>query len=298
MLFPAPDPSSPQRVATSGTRPRRVLTLARIAGDARHLQIVALGSLLLYAALGPEIVSDPERVAVLLLACLGTQALLQGRSGAVDLRSPIITALSLSLLLRVDDLAIAAIAGGLAVGSKFLLRWRGRHFFNPAALAIGVLVLGSDQAWVSPGQWGHAAHAGIAMAGAGLLVLTRAARLDVCAAFLCCWSVILFARALWLGDPMSIPAHQLSNGALLLFAFFMITDPRTTPDHRLGRILFAGCVSAVAAAIVFVGYRADGLILALALCAPLVPFLNAFLPGSHISGRTPHHNVDRSHHVP
>ena len=40
---------------------------------------------------------------------------------------------------------------------------------------------------------------------------------------------LVFGRSLWLGEPMSIPLHRLQNGALLLFTFFMISDPRTTP---------------------------------------------------------------------
>ena len=42
---------------------------------------------------------------------------------------------------------------------------------------------------------------------------------------------LLLARAFWLGDPLAIPLHQMQSGSLLIFAFFMISDPRTTPDR-------------------------------------------------------------------
>jgi len=42
-----------------------------------------------------------------------------------------------------------------------------------------------------------------------------------------------------LGEPMTIPFHRLESGSLLLFTFFMISDPKTTPDSRIGRIAFA-----------------------------------------------------------
>jgi len=242
---------------------------------------VVLASLLVYGVCVLGFPVSAGHAAAVLAGCLGTQLALSHLllPAPTDLRSPLITALSLCLLLRVDAAPWALAAGVLAVGSKFTLRWRSQHVFNPAALAIGVLVLGTGHAWVSPGQWGHLAVAWLTMAGAGLLVLTRAGRLDIAAAFLVCWALILGLRGAWLGDPLTIAVHQLGNGALMLFTFFMITDPRTTPRRRSGRILYAVCVSGVAAVLAFALYRADGLILSLVLCAPLVPLIDRFLPG-------------------
>ena len=58
-------------------------------------------------------------------------------------------------------------------------------------------------------------------------------------AFLAFYAGAPLGRALWLGEPLAIPLHRLESGALLLFTFFMISDPKTTPDSRAGRILFA-----------------------------------------------------------
>jgi len=54
-------------------------------------------------------------------------------------------------------------------------------------------------------------------------------RSDVSCAFIVSYAALLFGRAYWLGDPWSIPLKQLQSGALLLFTFFMISDPKTTP---------------------------------------------------------------------
>jgi Na+-translocating ferredoxin:NAD+ oxidoreductase RnfD subunit len=62
------------------------------------------------------------------------------------------------------------------------------------------------------------------------MVIHRAMRSDVSYAFILTFAAILFARALWLGDPWTIPLKQLQSRALLLFTFFMISDPKTTPD--------------------------------------------------------------------
>jgi Na+-transporting NADH:ubiquinone oxidoreductase subunit NqrB len=67
-------------------------------------------------------------------------------------RSPLITALGLSLLLRVDHWPTMALAAGVAITSKFLLRIEGKHYFNPANIGIIVALCLTHDAWVSPGQ--------------------------------------------------------------------------------------------------------------------------------------------------
>jgi hypothetical protein len=63
---------------------------------------------------------------------------------------------------------------------------------------------------------------------------------------------------------MTIPIHRLQNGALLIFAFFMISDPRTTPDRAAGRVLFALLVALGAAFVQFRLFRTNGLLWSLA----------------------------------
>ena len=197
-----------------------------------------------------------------------------------DPLSALITSLSLTLLLRTEFAGLAAAAAVIAIGSKFLIRFRNKHVFNPANVALVTMMLVSDHAWVSSGQWGSAAIGAFGLACLGFLVLTRAKRAETTIAFLCIYGFLLFGRALWLGDPMSIPAHQLQSGALLIFAFFMISDPKTTPDAPFGRVLFALFVAAIAFTIQFIFYQPNGPILALILCAPLVPLIDAVLHGS------------------
>jgi Na+-translocating ferredoxin:NAD+ oxidoreductase RnfD subunit len=71
----------------------------------------------------------------------------------------------------------------------------------------------------------------------------------------------------------------LQNGALVLFAFFMISDPKTTPDTRLGRILFAGLVALAAWYVQFVWYWGNALLWSLAGVTLTVPLLDWLFPG-------------------
>ena len=81
-----------------------------------------------------------------------------------------------------------------------------------------------------------------------------------------------------LGDPLTIPFHQIDSGALLIFAFFMISDPKTTPDKRGARILYAVLVAAFAHYLVFWRYIPEGLMYALFFLSPLVPLMDRIRP--------------------
>jgi Na+-transporting NADH:ubiquinone oxidoreductase subunit NqrB len=254
--------------------------------DARLSQIAALSGLLIWniaelslgASLAPSLVSiGGALVAQIIAARLA-------RLPKVDLRSPLITGLSLSLLLRGDALWVQGLAAGLAIGSKFLIRVRGKHLFNPAAFAILVMLF-TGHAWVSPGQWGHSVFVVAAILLLGSLVLQRAARLDIAIAFIAAYLGLLLLRAIWLGDPVAIPLHQAENGALLLFTCFMITDPRTTPDARWGRVLFAVAVAGLAHWLIFFRQVSPGLYIALIAVSLFVPILDRCLPAGRFVWR-------------
>jgi Na+-translocating ferredoxin:NAD+ oxidoreductase RnfD subunit len=269
----------------------------RAGTDPRLYQIGALSLLLLYGigALGFDV--GPLRVAVVVGAALLTQSIAsRWASIPFDPRSPLITALSLCLLLRTTSPDLAAAAAVVAIGSKFVLRVRGKHVFNPTNLAI-VLFLGfTNGAWVSPGQWGSATVLAFFVVCLGGLVIHRALRTEVTLAFLVFWTAILFGRSAVVGEPLGIPLHRLQSGALLIFAFFMISDPKTTPDRRVGRVLFAFAVALGAGYIQFHLFRPNALLWSLALLSPLVPLLDRLLPGTRYewAGRGIPHRRDRN----
>ncbi len=194
-------------------------------------------------------------------------------------KSALITSLSLSILLRASSLWFWLAAGFIAISAKFLIRYRGKHILNPACIGIvTVSLIGGSAAWVSPGQWGQAPIFAAFAIGFAALVLSSAKRLDIALGFLIGFAAMLFGRAFYLGDPMAIPIHQMQSGALLVFAFFMITDPRSTPDSRLARLLFAFAVAALAAWLSWEHHIRGAMLYALAGLALLTPVLDRVLP--------------------
>ena len=266
-------------------------------GDPRGAQIAVLSGLIAWGSLGLEFGFGWEHT----LATIGTALVVQALGSAwhgerFEPRSALISALSLILLLRSAHLGLFVAAAAIAVGSKFVFRAGGRHVFNPTNLAIVALLLLTDEAWVSSGQWGSEALAAATIAAAALWVLPRV-RGDVTIAFLSIWSALLVGRALWLGDPLAIPLHQLSNGTLFVFAAFMLSDPRTIPNARAGRLLFAGIVAGAAYVGRFVFFEPNALLYSLAGAALLVPLIDRWLPGSEFrwpgSSRTSNDSRER-----
>jgi enediyne biosynthesis protein E5 len=249
--------------------------------DPRAYQIATLGSLVVYGVgwLGFD-VPVTHAVAILVTVLLTQLAAtrITGRS-TFDPKSALISGLSLCLLLRTNSLDLAVMTAIIAIASKFVLRVRGKHIFNPTNFALVAMILLTGSVWVSPGQWGSAAVFGFLLASAGGLVVNRAARSDVTLAFLFAWVALVTGRSLWLGEPLSIPLHRLESGALVLFAFFMISDPKTTPDSRSGRVLFAVLVAAGAWVVQFKLFRTNGLLWSLALFSVAVPLIDRLLPG-------------------
>ena len=177
----------------------------------------------------------------------------------------------------------------ITIASKFILKWNRKHIFNPTNFGIVAMIALSGEVWVSPAQWGSKLYFGFLMACLGGMVVHRALRSDVSYAFILSYAAILFGRAYWLGDPVAIPLKQLQSGALLLFTFFMISDPKTTPDARGGRILFAVLVAAGGTLIVQIRgpYRTNGLLWSLALCSLLTPLIDYLLPGTKYQWNSP-----------
>ena len=231
--------------------------------DIRYIQIAFMGVLLSYGVLNFDLSLLWTQVVFTFVSGLLTQFLWIKilKLKLNSFLSGFITCLSLVLLLRSNNLWVHPSAAVIAINSKFFIQYKKQHFFNPSALGI-FLVLLLDGSWLSPWQWGSC------------FISRKVHRMDIAWLFLVFYLGGLLTRNLYLGYEMAVFYHATLNGSLLLFAFFMISDPRTSPNHFLGKIIFTFFVAIIALVSQYYFYIQNGLIYALVASSCFVPLLN------------------------
>jgi Na+-translocating ferredoxin:NAD+ oxidoreductase RnfD subunit len=229
---------------TAGGAPRVVYPAF---SDPRLVQIAILASFTLLGkfVLGFE-VSWLQIAAAVLTACLLDVGISYWRSEIVLVpASALISGLSLGVLLRSPELWPFLLAGVVTVLAKHFIRVRDKHVFNPSNFGLVVaLALPWAQGRVTPGQWGDSWVMLFLILNLGFFILYRIRRLHLVVAFVASFAAFGLARsALELSSVYSVYASMVS-GAFLLFTFFMITDPMTSPGTASGRVLYAVAVAA------------------------------------------------------
>ncbi|NEQ24594.1 MAG: Na+-transporting NADH:ubiquinone oxidoreductase, subunit NqrB, partial [Microcoleus sp. SIO2G3] len=210
-----------------------------------------------------------------------------------SLKSAMITGLGLSLLLRADHYNTMVLAGSFAILSKFLFQVERKHFFNPANFGIIAALILTNDAWVSPGQWGDEGWYALLFMGTGGMVLKRVGRWDTTAAFLGTYALLEAIRNFWLGWTWDVYVHRLMSGSLLLFALFMITDPRSIPKARIGRLVWAGCIAIFSFILRNYFFVSSGVFWALFALSPFSVLLDVIWSAPQFSWLSTVSNADR-----
>ena len=190
------------------------------------------------------------------------------------LKSALITGLGLCLLLRANHFSTMLLAAGLAIASKFIFRVRGKHFFNPANFGIIAALTLTKDAWVSPGQWGTDWWYLALFLATGGLVLKKIGRWETSVVFLGVYASLEAIRNVWLGWDSEVLLHHLSSGSLLVFALFMLTDPRSIPNAIKGRIIWAISIAFLTFILQYTLYLQTAMFWALFCLSPLTILLD------------------------
>ena len=160
--------------------------MSRIFRDARDFQIAILAGLLFLGVWNRDWTIHSSMVLAALASCILTQAIADRLAGTSNpsIRSALITGLSLCLLLRANSPYTVILAGALSIASKFVLRYHGKHFFNPSNLGICAVILVTRDAWITPGQWGNDLWLSLLFVTAGGLITRKVGRWDTTGTFL------------------------------------------------------------------------------------------------------------------
>ena len=192
-----------------------------------------------------------------------------------SLKSSLITSLGLCLLLRSNSFSTMILAAFCAISSKFLFRYHQKHFFNPANFGIISALVLTNNAWVSPGQWGTDWWYLLLFAGMGGVVLKKVGRWDTSVTFLITYGSLEAIRNAWLGWSWDVLFHQLSSGSLLLFALFMLTDPRSIPNATKGRLIWSVAIAVLTVILQDYFYLTTAIFWALFIISPITVFFDS-----------------------
>lgn len=212
--------------------------------DPRYLIAFLITLVLAAAQLRYHMFGGFDRLLLALAVCLTTEALLSwyDRGKIVNLLSAYISGISLTLLIKPQGGALWPFALGafLAIASKYVLRYRDNHLWNPTNFAIVALLLAApDRVSVLSHQFGNDVATNLVIWGFGLVIAARVGVLHITLTYVASFLLLNGVRAMALGQPVLPEIAPITGPMYQLFVFFMITDPRTVVRGRRPQIAVA-----------------------------------------------------------
>lgn len=216
--------------------------------DARYNAPLLITLILLGAHWSYGVLRSYEAILLAITSCLATELLL-GRvfyGQRKPLSSAYISGISVGILIHSPVLWPYALGGVLSIMSKYVLRVRGRHLWNPSNFGICVLLFLAPFA-VAPlsVQWGNAVWPMLVIWAIGLFAVTRARRAHITVTYVTCFLFFAFVRSLIVGSSFLAEVAPITGPMYQLFALFMVTDPKTTVASIRGQIVVVFLVALV-----------------------------------------------------
>ncbi|MDQ2777084.1 MAG: RnfABCDGE type electron transport complex subunit D [Acidobacteriota bacterium] len=215
-------------------------------GNNRYLPPVFITLILLAGNLSFGLLESFSRTALAIAAAMGFEialTLLIYRKFP-NLASAYITGISVGILVRSPVFWPYALCSAIAITSKYVIRWRGRHLWNPSNLGISVmLLLVPEYVATLSIQWGNSVWPMLIVWVLGAAIVYRVKRFHITATYIVSFVILSFVRTLFTGHSFLAEVAPITGPMYQLFIFFMITDPKTTVKTRWGQYLVAVLVA-------------------------------------------------------
>ncbi len=194
---------------------------------------------------------------------------------------------------------VFAIVAGLSLLTKYVIRYHGSHVFNPSNIGLVVTFVVLGTARVEPLDfWWAPLNLPMILAyavilGGGLLITRRLKLLALAATF---WVALAVGLGLLAGSGHCMTARWafapvcgwdfvrviVGSPEVMIFLFFMMTDPKTIPAGRVGRVLF-GLLVAIASVLLIAPQTNEfgtkvGLLAGLVVICAARPLIDRFAP--------------------
>ncbi|HEV3263527.1 MAG TPA: hypothetical protein VG013_42215 [Gemmataceae bacterium] len=167
------------------------------------------------------------------------------------LASAYISGISVGILIRSPELWPYILCSLITIVSKYAIRVRGRHLWNPSNLGVSAMLFLAPATVAGLSlQWSNQLWPLLVIWVLGTLILYRLGRLHITLTYAAAFVVLAFVRSAVTGDPWLTEVAPITGPMYQLFIFFMITDPKTTTRAR-----WSQCAVAVLVAIVEMIFR-------------------------------------------
>jgi hypothetical protein len=230
-------------VTAPTTAPRRTLSL-----DNRFLPPLLITAILISAHFTFGILEAYQRTGVAIAAAIGAELvfgrLMLGRWPHPA--SAYISGISVGILVRSPFMWPYVFASVISIASKYVLRVRGRHLWNPSNLGVSaVLFLAPHTVTLLSIQWGNNIWPMAVIWLLGSVIVWRVGRLHVSAAYVAAFVVFGLIRAGLTGAPWEAALAPITGPMYQLFIFFMVTDPKVSVRPKWAQVLVVVVVALV-----------------------------------------------------
>jgi enediyne biosynthesis protein E5 len=214
----------------------------------RYLAPIFITTLLIAGNLSFGMLESYKKTGLAILMSLLTELLL-GRIFAgkwPNLASAYITGISVGILVRSPALWPYAICAMVSIMSKYVLRVKGRHIWNPSNLGISVLLFLAPETVASLSiQWGNYLLPMVVIWILGSFIIWKVRRFHITATYVVCFILLAIVRSFITRSPWESEIAPLTGPMYQLFIFFMITDPKTTVRSNFWQCLVVAIVALV-----------------------------------------------------
>jgi enediyne biosynthesis protein E5 len=216
--------------------------------DPRYLIAFLITLVLVVGQLRYHLLGGYDRLVIALGVCTLTEAMLSwfDRGKIVNLLSAYISGISLTLLIKPQGGALwpFVIGGFIAIASKYVLRYRENHLWNPTNFAIAALLLAApDRVSVLSHQFGNDLTTNLVIWVFGLIIAARVGVLHITLTYVLSFLLLNSVRAILVGQAVLPEIAPITGPMYQLFVFFMITDPRTVVRGRQRQIVVAAIIA-------------------------------------------------------
>jgi hypothetical protein len=244
-----PEVTASQSSQPIGMKSKSASALSRFfSAENRYLAPMLITAILMVGQLSYGLLESFTRTAL----AIATAMLIELALGRLfygkfpHLASSYISGISIGILIRSPAFWPYALCSAVSITSKYAIRWKGRHLWNPSNFAICTMLLLAPEAVSTLSiQWGNAIWPMLVVWLLGAIITWRVNRFHITATYVLSFLVFAALRGLITGHGFLAEVAPITGPMYQLFIFFMITDPRTTVKPKWAQCLVAFLVAAM-----------------------------------------------------